>query len=60
MKYDEQIIGEACRVEYEEKTGRLFIVFEIKNEKYKQDIKKDWSKDIEYKILDKNLILNEN
>lgn len=58
MKNDEEVIGEAARIEYEEKSGKLFIVFEIKNEKFKQDIKKNWTKDIEYKIVDKNLILN--
>jgi len=59
MKNFEEIIGTACRIEYEENTGRLFIVFEIKNEKVKQDIKSNWAQDIEYKIIDKNLIINE-
>lgn len=59
MKPDEEIIGEAIRLEYEEKTGRLFIVFEIKKEKLKQDIKRNWVQDIEYKIVDKNLVLND-
>ena len=59
MKNYEEIIGTACRIEYEENTGRLFIVFEIKNEKVKQDIKSNWTQDIEYRIIDKNLIINE-
>lgn len=59
MKHDEEAIAEAVRIEYEEKTGKLFIVFEITNEKFKQDIKKNWTKDIEYKIVDKNLVLND-
>ena len=59
MKNFEEIIGTACRIKYEENTGRLFIVFEIKNEKVKQDIKSNWAQDIEYKIIDKNLIINE-
>jgi len=59
MKSDEQIVGEACRVEVEESTGRVFIVFEIKNEKYKQDIMKSWTKDIEFKLVDKNLVAND-
>lgn len=56
MKNYEEIIAEASRIEYEEKTGRLFIVFEVKSEKYKRDIKKNWISDIEYKIIDKNLV----
>jgi hypothetical protein len=59
MNPDQEIIGEAVRLEYEEKTGRLFIIFEIKKEKLKQDIKKNWVQDIEYKIVDKNLVLND-
>ncbi len=52
-----ETVGEAIRVEVEDKTGRLFVVFEIKNEKYKQDIKKNWTKDIEFIIIDKSLVL---
>lgn len=56
MKNDEQIVGEAVRVEYTERDGRLFLVFEITNEKYKQDIKKNWTKDIEFRLVDKLLV----
>jgi hypothetical protein len=56
MKSDEETVGEAVRVEYEEKTGKLFLVFEITNEKYKLDIKKNWTKDIEFKLVDKLLV----
>lgn len=51
-----ETVAEAVRIEYEESTGKLFIVFEVKNEKYKQDIKKNWTKDIEYKLIDKTLV----
>lgn len=54
-----EIIGEAIRIEYEEKSGKLCLVFEITNEKYKQDIKKNWTQDIEYRIIDKNLVIEE-
>lgn len=56
MKNYEEIIGEAIRVEYEEATGRLFIVFEIKNEKQKNFIKSNWTHDIEYKLIDRLLV----
>lgn len=59
MKPDEKTIGIASRIEAEEKTGRLFIVFEIIDEKEKQKIKKNWVEDIEYRIVDRNLVLNE-
>lgn len=51
-----EIVAEAVRIEYEDNTGKLFIVFEVTNEKYKQDIKKNWTKDIEYKLIDRKLV----
>lgn len=56
----DKVVAEAVRLEYEDKTGRLFIVFEVKDEKYKQDIKKNWTKDIEYRLVDKNLVEGDN
>lgn len=52
----DEIVAEAVRIEFEEQTGKLFIVFEVKNEKYKQDIKKNWTKDIEYRLIDRSLV----
>ena len=59
MKPNEKIVATASRIEWEEKTGKLFIVFEVTDEKYKQDIKKNWVNDIEYKLIDKSLVLEE-
>jgi hypothetical protein len=59
MKPNDKVVAEAIRIEYEEKTGRLFLVFEVKDEKYKQDIKKNWTDDIEYKLVDRLLIKEE-
>lgn len=58
MKSYEEVVAEASRIECEEHTGRVFIVFEVKNEKLKQDIKKNWIKDIEYRLIGKGLVLN--
>ncbi len=55
----DKVVAEAVRIEYEEKTGKLYIVFEVKDEKYKQDIRKNWTKDIEYKLVDKFLVQGE-
>ena len=55
----DQVVAEAVRIEYDEKTGKLFLVFEVKNEKFKQDIKKNWTEDIEYKLVGKNLVLDD-
>jgi len=55
----DKVVAEAVRIEYEEKTGKLYIVFEVKDEKYKQDIKSNWTKDIEYRLVDKFLVQGE-
>ncbi len=54
-----EVVAEAIRIEHEERTDRVFIVFEVKNEKYKQSIKTTWLNDIEYVIVDKKLVKNE-
>ena len=59
MKADEQIVGEAIRIEFDKNSGKLCIVFEISNEKQKQNIMKTWADDIEYKLIGKLLIKNE-
>ena len=56
MKPDEEIIGTACRIEVNEEPGQTFIVFEITSEKYKQEIKKTWTQDIEFKIVNRSLV----
>jgi hypothetical protein len=56
MKNYETIIAEAVRIEFEEKTGKLYIVFEVIDEKYKRDIKTNWTADIEFRLVDKLLI----
>jgi hypothetical protein len=55
----DKVVAEAVRIEYEESTGKLYIVFEVKDEKYKRDIKKNWTKDIEYRLVDKLLVRGE-
>lgn len=56
MNGNTNVVAEAIRIEYEEQTGKLYIVFEVKDEKYKQDIKKNWTKDIEYRLVDRMLV----
>jgi len=53
----EKVVAEAVRIEYEEKTGELYIVFKVKDEKYKQDIKANWTKDIEFRLVDRFLVM---
>lgn len=51
-----EAIAEAVRIEVEEKTGRVFVVFEITNEKMKQEIKRTWTDNLEFKLIDRCLI----
>ena len=59
MKNFEEVIAEACRVEKDDETNRVFIVFEVKNEKFKQRIMKEWVNDLEFKLINRKIILNE-
>lgn len=54
-----KVVAEAVRLEFEEQTGDLYIVFKIKDEQYKQEIKKTWTQDIEYRIIDRQLVEND-
>ena len=51
------VVAEAVRVEVEDNTGKVFIVFEITDPKLKKDIKTNWVEDIEFRIIDKSLVL---
>lgn len=55
MKVDEEAVAEAARIEYDEKSGKLYLVFEVKNPKYKRHIMETWTKDIEYVIVNHSL-----
>lgn len=57
MKNYEKIIAEAVRIEFEQQTGDLYIVFKVLDGKSKEDIKNNWSKDIEYRLIDRSLVL---
>jgi hypothetical protein len=45
-------VATAVRVESENKTGKIYIVFEITDEKFRHQIKTDWMQDIDLKIID--------
>jgi len=52
-----ETVAQAIRVETDENTGKVFVTFEVISEKYKQFIKKNWSQDIEFIMIGKNLHL---
>lgn len=50
------VVAKAVRVEHEENSDRMYLVFEIIDEKFKKEIRDDWMKDIELKIVDRKLV----
>ena len=59
MKNFEKVIAEAIRIEYDEKTDSVYIVFKAIDENFKREIKTSWTKDIEYRLIGKSLLIKE-
>lgn len=57
MKPYEKIIANVSRVEFSENNGKVYVVFEITDEQWKERIKREWIDDIEFKMIDKKLVL---
>lgn len=49
-------VAVAVRVEHIPDTDRVFLVFEIIDERFKQNIKSDWTKNIDLELKGKELI----
>lgn len=52
-------LAKAVRVEYDSDTDSLFLVFEVVDERFKQQVKKEWTQDIDVKLLGRNLVKDE-
>ena len=48
-------VATAVRVEHEENTDTVYLVFKIIDDKFKAKIKKDWTQDIDLKLINKKL-----
>ena len=59
MKLDDEVVGEAIRVEYSPEDDKLFLIFEITNPKYKQDVKKNWTQNVEFRLIERYLVKDE-
>ena len=53
------VVAEAVRVEFDEKSGAVYLVFELTDEDFKKRIKENWTSDIEVEFKDNKLILKE-
>lgn len=57
MKTIQQTVAKAVRVEHNPESDTVFLVFEIVDDDFKKRIKKDWTEDIELKVIGKDLVL---
>ena len=55
MKDFEKTVAEVVRIEFNEETDELFLVFEVVDSGFKNRIKKDWMKDVPLHLIGKNL-----
>ena len=58
-KINNKTVAEVVRVEHDESTDAVYLVFEITDERFKQRIKKDWTQDVELVMIGKKLVENE-
>ena len=56
MKSSIQVVAEAIRIEINSAKDEVFLVFEITDPDFKKYVKENWSKDLELKLLGKQLI----
>lgn len=59
MKTPTDTIAVAVRIEHEQNSDRIFIVFEIIDEKFKQRVKSDWTQDLNLILIGKKLVISE-
>jgi len=45
-------VARAVRLEHDPKTDTFYLVFEVTDEKFRNKIKKDWTQDIDLKVVD--------
>lgn len=51
-----QVVAEMIRMEVNQHTGQLYLVFEVRDLTFKQEMLKDWTQDFELQVTDKKLI----
>lgn len=52
----EQELATAVRVEYNESTNEVYLVFLVTDEKFRQQIIKDWMQDLDVKLLGRKIV----
>jgi hypothetical protein len=52
----QNILAKAIRIEHDSASDKVYLIFEIVDQKFKQSVVKDWSKNIDYELDGKNLV----
>ena len=56
MSQMHHVVAKAVRVEHEETSDKIYLVFEIVDEKFRKEIRDNWTKDVDLKLIGKNLV----
>lgn len=59
MKEIDYTVATVVRMEHNESTDELFLVFQIVDEGFKKRIKKNWMEDVPVKLIGKNLVIKD-
>ncbi len=51
-----QIVAEMIRMEVKTSTGQLYLIFEVSDPLFKQEMMKDWTQDFELKVTGTKLL----
>jgi hypothetical protein len=49
-------VARGIRMEIDPNTGDLYLVFKVIDENFKQRVREDWCRDVELKILGRDLV----
>lgn len=52
-------VASGIRVEIDEKTGDVYLVFQITDEDFKRKIRTEWEKDMPVRLIDRKLVQDE-
>jgi hypothetical protein len=52
----EEVVAEAARIEVNQETGELYIVFAVKSEKFRKYVLENWTKNIEFELKGTSLV----
>lgn len=51
-----QVVAEMMRMEVKPSTGQLYLIFEVTDPSFKQEMLKDWTQDFELKVAGTKLL----